>query len=395
MGDDLNISCNQCGGRFSIAADQLGTRGECPHCRAAIVLPRENRGIQRQREPIKPPGRWIENTLIGSGAIAVNLLALVLLTTVPWTKFSEAPAAQGERVLIGQLPRQILVDDPDRQFEQIQSDHPLHDNLSEAMDSERIVPSSVSRVAENQGDAPFFSPSSGGSVSFEVEFPLDTNVLEASDEDFGNLLARLKKDGLDIVITFDSTGSMQGEIDQVKDQIERIGGVLFKLIPKTRISICTYRDQGDAYVVKGLPLTDNLAEIVLYLSDIQAAGGGDEPEAVDDGLQWSIEKNDFRRRARKVILLFGDAPPRASRVVRCQKMVSDFRNAGGVVSTVTCRKPDRMDEFVSIAQLGRGESFLTQDEQQIMSQLIVLVFGSQHRAKVLEAFDLLQPGLGQ
>ena len=188
---------------------------------------------------------------------------------------------------------------------------------------------------------------------------------------------------------------MQGEIDQVKDQIERIGGVLFKLIPKTRISICTYRDQGDAYVVKGLPLTDNLAEIVLYLSDIQAAGGGDEPEAVDDGLQWSIEKNDFRRRARKVILLFGDAPPRASRVVRCQKMVSDFRNAGGVVSTVTCRKPDRMDEFVSIAQLGRGESFLTQDEQQIMSQLIVLVFGSQHRAKVLEAFDLLQPGLGQ
>ena len=76
-------------------------------------------------------------------------------------------------------------------------------------------------------------------------------------------------------------------------------------------------------------------------------------------------------------------------------MVSDFRNAGGVVSTVTCRKSNRMDAFISIAQIGQGESFLTEDEQQIMSQLIVLVFGSQYRMKVLEAFDLLEPGLGR
>ena len=48
---------------------------------------------------------------------------------------------------------------------------------------------------------------------------------------------------------------MGGEIDQVKRQIERIGQTLMTLIPKTRISVCTYRDKGDEYVVKGLPLT--------------------------------------------------------------------------------------------------------------------------------------------
>ena len=36
-----------------------------------------------------------------------------------------------------------------------------------------------------------------------------------------------------------------------------------------------------------------------------------------------------------------------------------------------------------------GEAFVTADERQIMTQLIVLVFGSRHRAKVMEAFKLL------
>ena len=49
-----------------------------------------------------------------------------------------------------------------------------------------------------------------------------------------------------------------------------------------------------------------------------------------------------------------------------------------------------MDEFLAIAQSGGGEAFLTTDEREIMTQLVVLVFGSQHRDKVLEAFKLLE-----
>ena len=63
------------------------------------------------------------------------------------------------------------------------------------------------------------------------------------------MLQSLRRHGLDIVVAFDSTGSMQGEINQVKRQIGRIGSTLLTLVPKTRISICTYRDQGDEYVV--------------------------------------------------------------------------------------------------------------------------------------------------
>ena len=73
----------------------------------------------------------------------------------------------------------------------------------------------------------------------------------------------------------------------------------------------------------------------------------------------------------------------------CQKLASDFRKTGGVVSTVTCRANEALEEFQEIAKIGGGEAFLTRNEREIMTQLLVLVFGSQHRNKVMQAFDLM------
>src|SRR5690606_557715 len=89
------------------------------------------------------------------------------------------------------------------------------------------------------------------------------------DGGWEGMIQNLRRHGLDIVITFDSTGSMSGEINEVKAQISRIGQILFKLVPKARIGICTYRDQGDEFVAKGLPLTGNLGEVRYFLNAIE------------------------------------------------------------------------------------------------------------------------------
>ena len=205
------------------------------------------------------------------------------------------------------------------------------------------------------------------------------------------MIQKLRRNGLDIVITFDSTGSMSGEINEVKRQIGRIGETLTKLVPRVRIGICTYRDKDDEYLVKGLPLTNDILQVQSYLDDIYASGGGDQPEAVHAGLAWPMENNNFHARARKVILLFGDAPPHRAAKTRCLELASDFNaQQDGIVSTVTCRSNERIPEFVEIAQMGGGEAFLTSDERQIMTQLLVLVFGSRYREKVLEAFSTLR-----
>ncbi len=212
---------------------------------------------------------------------------------------------------------------------------------------------------------------------------------------FEALVEELRQNGLDVVLVFDSTSSMGPEINVVKQKILQIGGTLLTKVPETRIGICTYRDFGDAYTARGLPLTSDLQAVHRYLLEVFPAGGGlDIPEAVQEGLRWSLANNAFRRKARKMILLFGDAPPRPRDLPTCLWVAGQFRDRdGGIVSTITCRSRQRLPEFVAIAQAGGGEAFLIQNHARIMEELLVLIFGGEHRKDVIRFFGLEPPAV--
>lgn len=389
----MNIYCIHCGEAFSITKEQLGKRGKCPHCRATVVLPKSKLQYGHKERQLSPPSRWMENSLSGVSAIILHLLLLVLLAMVPWGDFSTGEGGEGDQIMIGQLAREQLVDSPSEQLQPTEIENPTEAINDELLESEMFSPTTMNPLAEADFDLNLGAISGGARKSFEIQSENQASMLAGGAEEFGKMISRLQEDGLDIVIVFDSSGSMQGEIDQVKAKIQRIGNALRQMIPKTRIGLCTYRDKGDAYVVKGQVLTDDLGQIVSFLATTNAKGGGDKPEAVDQGLRWAIENNRFRRSARKVILLFGDAPPHYDKTVICRKWASDFRHKQrGVVSTVTCRSPEKLSEFEAIAKIGGGESFLTSNEREIMKQLIILVFGSRYRAKVVEAFNLMDDG---
>jgi Mg-chelatase subunit ChlD len=322
-------------------------------------------------------------------AIVLHVLLLIALGLMVWGGNDAMYSSAGVRVQIGRPP-------------EAQRSESRADTFSNAPQTTawESPPADLQQVFNQVDVAAWQQVPLTSAASSDVLMQSNTAALLAQDadlaanlnEDFGALLERLKRDGLDLVITFDSTGSMTGEINQVKQQIQRIGRTLMEMIPQTRISICTYRDFGDDYVVKGLPLTRNLDQIQLYLNETSAGGGGDEPEAVADGLKWAIQENHFNPAARKVILLFGDAPPHDASLGDCLKMAAAFQQRqNGIISTVTCRNPRRLPAFVQIAEYGGGEAFLTQDEREIVAQLVILVFGSQHQQQALEAFKMLRP----
>ena len=223
-------------------------------------------------------------------------------------------------------------------------------------------------------------------INWLKQFHLD-HTGRATQAEYKMMLDRLRRDGLDIVLVFDSTGSMRREIDQVKAQIQRIGTQLLRLVPSARISVCTYRDTPDRetagfeFAVKGLPLTNNIRQVSAFLSTISAHGGGDDPEAVRLGLGWAVDPkyNRFNPKARKAILLFGDAQPHDLSI--CERYARAFHggNKGQVVSTVTCRGTEKLPSFVSIARAGAGEAFLSADETKIMEQLAILMVGSRYK----------------
>jgi von Willebrand factor type A domain-containing protein len=388
----MKIVCIHCGGEFTISPQDLGGQGRCPHCHGTIALPKAATPARAETKPPRQrPTNWLEGSISGLISLVLHTAVFILVALFQATG-GQGGAGEGEDVLIGALPKIDLIDRPEEQLTVNEVEKKQAADSETAIDIE--VPTPRTSAATGATDlSPAALSASGGEIG---NFDLGSVRISGSAAGGGGgswegLVGTLRRTGLDIVICFDSTGSMGGEIEQVKRQIERIGQTLVTLIPKTRISICTYRDRGDEYVVKGLPLTSNIQEVSSYLARVRAAGGEDHPEAVDEGLYWSTSQNQFRPTARKVILLFGDAPPHRERLQRCLQIATDYRkNEKGIISTVTCRNSAPLDEFYQIAMAGGGEAFLTSNQREIMTQLMVLVFGSQHRQKVMEAFKLLE-----
>jgi uncharacterized protein YegL len=117
---------------------------------------------------------------------------------------------------------------------------------------------------------------------------------------------------LDLLFLLDSTGSMGGEIAKIQQTIDDIAAQIKELpgTPKVRYSVVTYRDRGDAYVTRKFGFTASLNEFSSFLNTIRASGGGDIPEALNEGLHVAIsEMNWNRTEAVRLVFLVADAPP--------------------------------------------------------------------------------------
>lgn len=398
----MKILCIQCGGEFSITAEQLGGKGSCPHCRAEVALPKAHEEPAAKAAPRRSLFQILDGSISGLGSMIVHMAILLLIALFQSNTGGGAGEGLTNEVLIGVLPSEQLTD---QQEEQVSADDVKQDKSTdqaeEMIEVEPVASAAEASSSTAELSAATPSPSGGDSGGFDLGTVRVGGSMSGGGGNWDGMIRQLRRNGLDIVICFDSTGSMSGEIDEVKKNITKIGTTLFKLVPKARISLVTYRDQDDkdsSYVTRIIPLTSNLQDMQTFLSKVEAGGGGDHPEAVDEGLSWSIKQNQFRPSARKVILIFGDAPPHTessgnqeSGQARCVKFAKAFKGQQkGIVSTVTCRNDKPMPEFYEIAAAGGGEAFISENQREIMRQLMVLVFGSSHKDKVLEAFDLLE-----
>ena len=137
---------------------------------------------------------------------------------------------------------------------------------------------------------------------------------------FGCILALFMASGalaqaprIDVVFLLDSTGSMGDEIDVVKKKIQEMISeiALGDPAPDVRFGIVTYRDRGDEYVARKFDLTRDIDRIIADLDGIEANGGGDYEESVNEGLHVAIQEMnwDLDRATTKLVFLIGDAPP--------------------------------------------------------------------------------------
>jgi hypothetical protein len=124
---------------------------------------------------------------------------------------------------------------------------------------------------------------------------------------------------LDVLFLLDATGSMGDEIGQLKASIDSVAERVSSLegAPDVRFAMTLYRDLGDDFVTATYDFTSDVAAFRAALVDVVADGGGDYPEALDEGLAEALMLASWRDPGSTVQMVFlvADAPPQIGRQV--------------------------------------------------------------------------------
>ena len=123
-------------------------------------------------------------------------------------------------------------------------------------------------------------------------------------------------DDIDIVFAIDATGSMKNDIETLKKDLIPALMEKYKTATSVKFGLLFYRDYGDSFNYKGLPVrfygfTDDLKAFNKNLNALKIIGkeGGDIPEAVYEAIYASSEYYNWRFGVNRMIILIGDAEP--------------------------------------------------------------------------------------
>jgi hypothetical protein len=220
---------------------------------------------------------------------------------------------------------------------------------------------------------------------------------------FGELYAQ----GLDVVFVFDSTGSMQPLINEVKENIRMMTELLSSVTRETRVGLLTYRDTADfdsSYVTRYVAFTNRTAPLEKWIRGIQAGGGGDAPEAVLSAIEKTLSVYRWRQRVKRIITLIGDAPPhledRKPLLRRCGEAAADGYTINTIAlahdpETALTSSGTRPDPevvallaegtrltFAEIAEAGKGNAVVQREIDRVVADMLETAFGQDWQDEV-------------
>lgn len=145
----------------------------------------------------------------------------------------------------------------------------------------------------------------------------DTNYpLVVFDKSSLDKIAPKEVGKLDMIIAFDTTGSMSAYIDAVRKEVSDLVPRLFKNNDDLRLGIVAFGDYcdmenaqefGDAY--QCLPLTDNENALIKFIKNAKNTSGGDGDEFYELVIKKIVEETPWREESTRAILLISDADP--------------------------------------------------------------------------------------
>jgi|AGTN01.3.fsa_nt_gi Subtilisin-like serine proteases len=140
------------------------------------------------------------------------------------------------------------------------------------------------------------------------------NALQTREHSINQVIKTDTDEGLDVCFVVDTTGSMEDDIANAKENMNEILGELSAKSENFRVAIIDYRDFADRAQPYDYPsmlrldFSQDIDEITSAINALDLGDGGDDNETVYSGLMAAAELG-WRPEAQKVIIVLGDAPP--------------------------------------------------------------------------------------
>ncbi len=144
----------------------------------------------------------------------------------------------------------------------------------------------------------------------------ESEVAQKPDDKSLDKVTPKKVGVLDMVIAFDTTGSMAAYIDAVRKEVAELVPRLFKENEDLRLGIVAFGDYcdmknaqefGKAY--QCLMPTDNENDIIKFVRESQNTSGGDGDEFYELVIKKIVEETPWREDSTRAVLLISDAAP--------------------------------------------------------------------------------------
>jgi len=118
-------------------------------------------------------------------------------------------------------------------------------------------------------------------------------------------------DSKDILISFDTTGSIYPVLSSVRKNASDLVKRLFKDVPELRISIIAhgdYCDENTTYITKMLDFSQDPSKICHFIENVKPTGGGDSPECYEFVLNQARTAS-WKSGTSKSLIMIGDDLP--------------------------------------------------------------------------------------
>ena len=117
---------------------------------------------------------------------------------------------------------------------------------------------------------------------------------------------------IDVVMSFDTTGSMYPCLAEVRRRVDQTATRLFKEVPNLRIGIIAhgdYCDAGRTYVTKHLQLTNDPIAVSYFVKNVEPTSGGDAPECYELVLREARTHMTWTPDSKRILIMIGDQVP--------------------------------------------------------------------------------------